>query len=309
MKFDFPPPKKTENDSLNNSISELVKQLKKPVIPPKKNNESYIMIAWVCIVLICLAIVFTTFIPKSVWVMNKEFDVFIQDQTSEIINLYFIRETGRTTLSSPASQNDIAITVVSNTGAVLLSAINIQENGHVFQSIIKNIAGNTITLATMPDRNFTTDAVVIFGNWNGAIDGSTIAGEFKLCPPPQTKWDITEIVYGLEDNAVMDSGTFGGLPSLNNGIVLRLENHVYKQIFLISNNGGFEEQFFDTNYNDRRSGAGVYSFFASQKISERFGIVLRLDGDINECLNLRVRDNLLGLTKFTIVGHGHTVVD
>lgn len=235
-------------------------------------------------------------------------DVAIQDQFSEIINLYMCNVKATTTLTTSYAKDVKIVVVTSATGAVIGDCINISENGRVFQSIVTGIATNTINIASPTDQAFTTAAIVCFAEWDFAqSNGSVTPVIHKICPPKGAMWDITKMNFNITDGTAMDDGLFGGITALTNGLIFRVVDGYTKQMSIISNNAGFREYGFNCQYNDKAP-AGLYGFSGSLNIKEN-GVVIRLNGDTNDELQIIVNDNLTTLTKFAVVCQGHTVED
>lgn len=244
---------------------------------------------------------------------DRGIDVWIQDQASEIIDLYMIELDNAITPNVTATSNidSHSIEVDSIVGIAVdgSHAINISENGRTFQSIVLSALGTTVTFNSPLDMVVTTNAVVQIAKWNMNVNGSVTPMRFCVCPPVGVVWDITRIIGAIEDDAEMDSSTFGGITSLPKGVVLRITNGASKNIFIVYNNGGFAERSFDTKYDDRRSPLSVYGFsyrrtFAGQ---DKNGVAIRLHGDTQDKLEIINQDNLTALSKLAHVCQGHVV--
>jgi len=240
---------------------------------------------------------------------NGSLPVSIQDQSSEIIDLYFCRILGTTTVASPITIDAKQVTVASNSGAAQYDCIEISEDGHVFQALVTAISGNNISFNAPTDIAFSTNAVVKFGEWNMNYDGSGATLIYTIMPPAGVKWDICRIIFGMLDDVAMDDGKFGGISPLTNGLVLRIKNGVTKNIFIVSDNGGLRERSFDVQYIDKAP-AGQYGFGCRRTFNgqEKNGVVIRLDGDTNDQLQILIQDNLTAITKLACVAQGHLVV-
>ena len=177
------------------------------------------------------------------------------------------------------------------------------------QAIVKSISGKNITINVPLDYNFTTNAKVIFCEWNMNYDGSNNTLYYTISPPENVTWDITRIIFSITDDAAMDSTTFGGIASLPNGVVLRVKDDNYKNIFVVSDNGGFAERAYDVTYDDRRSPVSEYGFRVRRTFSgqDKDGVVIRLNGSKNEELQLIIQDDLTDITKFAANVQGHIV--
>jgi hypothetical protein len=234
-------------------------------------------------------------------------DVAIQDQYTEIINLYMCNVQGTTALTEDVDLYATSLSVANATGAIVGNCINISENGRVFQSIVTVVDGTTITIASGTDQAFTTNAVVCFAEWDFAqADGSTTPLIYKICPPAGAVWDLTKLNFSITDGIEMDDGKFGGITALTNGLIFRVVDGYTKQMGIITNNAGFREYGFDTVYNDRAGGTGVYGYNGFLRITDN-GVVMRLNGDNGDEFQIIVRDNLTALTKLAFVIQGHTV--
>jgi hypothetical protein len=233
--------------------------------------------------------------------------VSIQDATNELLDIYACNVLGNTSPETDMSEEDKSVTVVSSAGAVAGDCINIREDGHLFQSIITSVVGNVVNFTSPCDKAFTTDAIVCFGEWNLATsNGSVTPMSFFVCPPENQQYDIVSISISMEDNSVMYDSTFGGLAKLTNGLIFRITNHRKKNLYLISNNVGFKEYGFVTEYPDKVP-SGTYAFWADKNLRTSNGVVLRLkEGEKLEIIN---QDNLTGLIKFAVTVHGHLVKD
>lgn len=236
-------------------------------------------------------------------------DVYIQDQYTEAIDLYLCQLNGTTNPTTPLILDGKTVTVVSTTGAVIGDCINIKDADNYFQSIVSAINGNVISFATPVDKAFGIDATVCFGEWNLATaNGSVTPVTFFICPPENTIYDIYDISVSFEDNTAMYESTFGGIPQLTNGLIIRHTDGSKKNLALISNNAGFREYGFVTSYPDKVP-SGTYAFWADKNYRDINGVSLRIDGTKLDRIEVIVQDDLTGLTKLAITVHGHKVQD
>jgi hypothetical protein len=247
--------------------------------------------------------------PGSIPTASNPLPVNIQDKTSEIIDLYVCKINGTTNPTSGINVDDKQVTVANNTGAVVGDCINIQENGHYSQSIISNVAGNIISFSSPIDYAYTTSAIVYFGEWDLATaNGSVTPQIFHICPPDGVKYDIYAISISIEDNTVMYESKFGGITALTNGLIGRVTDGYTKNLFLVTNNGGFREYGFITEYPDKVP-TGSYAFWGNKQISRDNGVAIRLNGTTEDKIEIIVQDDLTGLSKFAITVHGHVVTE
>lgn len=237
----------------------------------------------------------------------KNTDVLIQDQYSDAVDLYLCQLNGTTNPTFDIDANDTLITVDDSSAAVIGDCINIREGTKYFQSIVTDINDSIITIQSPCDNDFTTDAIVCFGEWNLATaNGADSSLSFFSCPPPNARYDIYSITISFEDNAIMYESTFGGIAALTKGIVCRIVDGYNKQLFLVTNNAGFHEYGFDTFYPEKVP-SGTYAFWARKNFKELNGVSLRIDGANNDRIEVIVSDDLTALTKLAITIHGHLV--
>lgn len=236
-------------------------------------------------------------------------NVIIQDQFSEAIDLYLCKLNGTTNPTIAITKGTQTINVVSNIGAVVGDCINIKDEYNYFQSIVTNITGTVITIASPVDKDFPITSSVCFGEWDlSQANGSVTPVSYFICPPSKVKYDIYTIIISIEDDSVMYESTFGGLPALTNGIILRVTDGYDKQLFLVTNNGGFTEYGFTTKYSDKVP-SGTYAFWAVKNYKDVNGVSLRIDGNNEDRIEVIIPANLTGLSKMAITVHGHLVQD
>lgn len=238
----------------------------------------------------------------------KSINVLPQDPEYVGFNLYLCSQLAQTTLASNATLNGTTIVVTSATGITTGKAINLLQGDRIFQSLVKNVSGTTITLASPLDYAFTAGATVCSGNWNLNQDGSTTPVTFKIQAPPDVKFHITAISITMTDDATMDDSKFGSLTALTNGLIARRVDGSTANYFLVTNNAGFYQAGYDTDY-PTKVPSGVYAFRARKDLRNTNGNVIALDGTTLDQLQFIVRDNLTALSEFTVVVHGHIVED
>lgn len=243
-------------------------------------------------------------------------DVFIQDQSTELIDLFLTKEIQSVTIASLTNIGDTTITITSASEPINGNLICLKEGSAFYQGRILSHSANStnwdVVLDTPLDFAFTLSGGCSERSSNMNVNGSVTPQIFTITPSgltSGTKWDITRVLFAIEDEASMDSTKFGGIAKLTKGIVLRKKDGVYKNIMNIKDNGEFAERAFDISYDDRASPSGKYFFrcrktFAGQ---EKSGVVIRLESDTNDELQVIIQDDLTALTKFRCVLQGHTV--
>lgn len=237
-------------------------------------------------------------------------DVAIQDQNSEPIDLYFCNTLLTTVPTAPIALDAKSISLASVTWASVWDCINISENWRTFQAIIQTINTLTVTFNCPADQAFTTNAVVCTGKWNMNVNGSVTPSIFRIKPPLGVQRDINRIIIGITDDVAMDDWKFWGIASLTNGVVFRIKDWYYKNLFVVSDNGWLRERSFDVAYADKAP-AWTYWFGCRKTFNwqDKSWVTLRLNWDTGDELQIIIQDNLTGLTKFACVAQWHTVVD
>jgi hypothetical protein len=239
---------------------------------------------------------------------NGAMAVSIQDQHSDAIDLYVHTDNATPTITVNPSVGDQQITVNSIVGVVNGNAITINEGIKTFQSIITGSSGSVITFATPLDYDFSVSAAVSCGDWNMAVNGSVTPVVFYLRPPAGANWDLYTFNVSITDDVVMDSGKFGGIAALTNGLFSRIVNGVIKNLPVIVNNLGFAEIGFTIRYDDKAP-AGIYGFLASKNYSQINGVSIRLEGSGADEFQVIIQDDLTDLTHMAITANGHVVQD
>lgn len=239
---------------------------------------------------------------------DRSLDVNIQDQYSESVDLYFCSSYISPTLSSALTIGDKVFDVVDATGITAQQSINITENDRFFQSIITDVTGTTITMASPVDYAFTTGSTLCVGDWNLAKDGSTTSIKAYISPPPNAKFDIYSINVNITDQSVMDSAQFGGITALTNGVLFRTEDGTIKNLPVVTNNIGFQEIGFTLQY-DSKAPSGFYGMAAKKNYSITNGICFLLDGSTGDELQIWIQDDLTGLDLLSVTANGHVVKD
>jgi hypothetical protein len=235
--------------------------------------------------------------------------VVVHDQIATALDLNFSRSLGATTLDAIANIGDTSITLADATGFSDLDTIailSVTEGGY-FGAQVGVSVGNVITLDTPIDIAKSVGSLVLRLTKNLNVVGSLGAPIIYAIGPVVTPIDITRITGYIQDEDAMDDALFGGIAKLTNGIVLRLNNGVIKNIFNAKTNSDLALLACGVfTYTDKapagKFGARFCITFAGQ---ENHGVSLRLNsGDI---LQLLVQDPLDGLEIFNLMAQGHEV--
>ncbi|MCK5614307.1 hypothetical protein KAR91_71235 [Candidatus Pacearchaeota archaeon] len=242
---------------------------------------------------------------------NGAVPVNVQDLTTEVIDLHLEHFLNDVTLTADTAIDDRDIDVVAGHNAVAGNLLCFAESGRFSQVEVISATATNIVFDSPLDFAYTTAADVCRAEIDMTVDGSVTPQIYRMQPPPGVIWHIVRILFHLEDSTPMDDGTFGGAPALTNGLVLRVKNGIFKNIFNVKTNGDFAERAYDREYVAKPpAGTGhamnVRRTFGGQ---DKNGVVIKLDGDNGDELQVIIQDDLTGLSRFHCVVQGHGVRD
>lgn len=242
-------------------------------------------------------------INKSFSTARNSLNVNVNDGITEPVSIFLGELISTDNLTSGLSIDDNIITI-GTTGTTAGRHIEIREGNRFFQSEISSATSKNLTLDSLVDYAFTTDAEVDIKNIHMNINGTT-ASTFYVMPPPEAEYDISRMIILINDGLSMDDGTFGGIPALTNGVVFRKDGSsaVYN-LFVAKKNGDFAAEAYDIAYT-AKAPAGENGFRCRRTWAgaEKTGVVIRLStGDRFEAV---VRDNLSALTDMVVKVQGH----
>ena len=238
-------------------------------------------------------------------------DVNLQDQITEVVDVYLFNEVGVFEIAVGAVLDSYEVEVVSNAGMLVDHVLCFQEGRSFMQALILAINGNTITMDSPFDSAFTTSGGCSFGSRNLAVDGSVTPMVFRVGPgnlQPKEAWDIVRVMFTMVDESVMDDDTFGGIPALPRGMILRHVNGHNKNIFNVKTNGEFALRNFDGQYADAPK-KGFYGFRSRRTFGgqSKNGVVIRIYSAGNDQIQIIIQDDLTDLESFYAVAQGHMV--
>jgi hypothetical protein len=234
-------------------------------------------------------------------------DVYIQDQSSPILDGYIPIPLQSLTLAQPTVINDRNVLVTNSAGVVTGQYLALQEGVRAYQAKILQVSGSTLIMDTPLDYSFSVNARIATRLVNLNVDGSTNVVVARLAPVFGVSWDINAISLSMTSTTTMDDGKFGGIPALTRGIVIRKTDGEHRTIFNAKTNGDLAER---TNlvYSDKAP-SGIYGLNATKEFNGQCGngVTIRLNGSKGEGLECIIQDNLTGLSTFKIVARGHVV--
>lgn len=251
---------------------------------------------------------------------NHARDVNIQDQTTEIIDLHLTRFLDDLTLLAPLSVDDTSASI-ETTGVVPAIDDTVclkDKDGVAFYQgnivAVSPIAGNqyTVTLDTPLDAPFSVLDGCSLRSDDLAVSGALGSPvEFTVSPfglAAGTEWDITRIIINIFGTLTMDDGLFGDQPALTNGVIIRTDDGVTKNIFNAKTNGDFAAHAFDVVYAPKAP-AGQTAFRVRRTFGgqDKNGVVARLKTDESDGFKILVQDDITGLVRMTAIAQGHIV--
>lgn len=240
--------------------------------------------------------------------------VNIQDQTTPVLSVPFLRERTGAVLSANLNVGDRIVNLVAGHGAVVGDIIELGVTGSQFflQSRVLAVNTNALTIDQPVNYPYTTvDTTVILSTDNMLVDGSSTPVIFSIKPSPGQLGDVVRMISKIISSSAMDFETFGSGPALTNGCVLRVLNGDgnYTNIFNFKTNAdlitqGFDHSFLENIGQNNRAFTNRITWGGQNK----HGVVIRLDGDLGEELQIVIQDNLTtsGNTQFTMRIQGHT---
>jgi hypothetical protein len=146
-----------------------------------------------------------------------------------------------------------------------------------------------------------------------AVDGSVTPQVFGLrgtgAPPGvDISFDLVRIVITLLTTNATAYDLFGDITALTKGVLFRVRNGKYKNIFNVKTNGEWAGLMYDMSVADavnpqqgQNGWIGRMTFGGPSKM----GVVIRLP--IGEDVEFIIQDNLSTLEKFEVVAEGHIV--
>lgn len=247
---------------------------------------------------------------------NTALGVWVQDQTTTPFNVPFLKRKETTTIAADVAIDDRVVTLPGGHTAVVGDILELTDNatGIFVQSRILSIATNDLTLDQPINFAYTAaGTTAIISSDEILVDGSSTPQIFALAPITNQVGDIVHLILEIEGNGGMDATTLGADPALTNGCVFRIKNSAggYHNLFNFRSNGDLIHHAFNHQYLLPKEGNTVKSIVTQLRFGgqSEHGVVVRLDGSLNEELQLVIQDNLTtGLNiRFKLTGVGHLV--
>lgn len=239
--------------------------------------------------------------------------VFVTDQTTPALDVLFLERIKDTTIAADTVVESYTFVAATGHGIVVGNIIEIANSTSFIQARVLAVAGDDITIDSPINHAYLAGSLLTISNKDLRVNGSVTPRVFAVAPSPEQRGDITRMIIGIQSANAMDFSTFGSLPALQRGCLLRVKtpNGDYVNLFNWKTNGDFALRSFDSSFQEK-VGGGLHSFVSRTTYagSDKRGVAIRLDGGRGivdpEELQLVVQDDLsTGLTEFIAVAQGH----
>lgn len=234
---------------------------------------------------------------------QKEIDVWIQDQSTPPFQVYLLREDKTDiTLTSDVSAGDTVVNVSSGHGFTAGGeSLALHEVDNHFQSKVKSVATDAITLYEPVGKDYSTNAVVVRGSIEMNVNGTTPQTFTLNLRDGLTPIDFQYVQITIHNaSAAGDDATFGDLTALTNGLRFYADYGELSNLGLFRANSDFREYGAEVIYHARAGGGGTYGVDITFDLKRAYGIVLRLDPRLPMTLNSMVQDNVSTLNRLRV---------
>lgn len=239
--------------------------------------------------------------------------VFVNDQTTPTLSLHFLQERATTSIPVDTVRDTRVVTLSPGHGALVDDVLQITDTitGEFIQTDILSILGDDVTVDAPMNKVYTpANSDVILAIEDLLVDGSVIPQIFKILPIPSQSGDMVAVNFTIEGTADQDFTTFGSDVALTIGCVLRTKNQAgdFRNLLTFRTNGDIIEHSGSNTFLTPKGGNSTRGFFS--KITwggqHNHGVVIRLDGALNEELQIVIQDDLTAgsNTSFQMVAQG-----
>lgn len=214
-----------------------------------------------------------------------------------------------TTPTAAISPGDTSFTLTSAVGFATGDSLLITEglNSEIHLPKITDLTGAVATLDGPIDLPYTTAAEISLVKVEMRDTVGSLASPVSYIVRPHTGvvWHLTRLNFAMVHNSAGDDSLFGNIPALTNGIVIRkVSNGIFTTLTNWKSNQDIKEDMFDVKYSDK-AGPGLFGTSGRWSFKQRTQTVVRLNGTLNDELEILVQDDLQGLISFHINMQGH----
>ena len=247
---------------------------------------------------------------RARWEASGSMNVSIQDQTSEIVDLFLHRTLWTFTVSANTVVDVNTFEATAWHWMVIWNTVCFVEWLNFSQFTVVWVSVNTITVDSSFDRIYTTSTTFERHTPEMSVNWSVTPQTYFIKPASGVKYDITRIILVIEDWSSMDTATFWGIAPLTNWCLLRKKDWIFKNLMNWKTNWEWMERSFDWIFDDKApSGSFWFRWRSTFWWQDKRGVTIRLDWSTNDELQLIVQDDLTGLSKMRIIAQWHVVVD
>lgn len=221
--------------------------------------------------------------------------IFIQDQTTPMLDLRFLERIGTFQLASPTTASTRTFTAIAGHGIVVGNIIELQNDRNFCQARVLGVNVNSITIDMEIGDIYPVGLTFPVSNDDMRVNGSVTPRIFTLKPDVGQSGDINSIQFAVQSASPMDFSTFGSANALPVGCLLRVKRQggALINLFNFKTNGELIIRGIDHSFQEK-AGGGLHAFIAQIAFNgqQNRGVTVRLDGDLGEELQLVVQDNL-----------------
>lgn len=246
--------------------------------------------------------------------LNNSLDVHDADAHHSSLSVHAVQDSGISENfgAGGASSGDSIFDVAAGQGGTFSvgNKLKLYEGSIRESDLVQvlNVSTDTLTIDRPLEQTYTASGVLEITEHDLAQGNGSVASPdiYEIAPPSGEIWHIWSITLSILDNLEPGVEKFGGIAALTNGMVVRQENSVKRNLVVFRTNGDMKEYFGTTQVEFiERVGAGAWSTYALWEYRSLTGSIIRLDGTLSESLKFIIQDNLTALSLMEIVGHGH----
>ena len=235
---------------------------------------------------------------------GKGLAVFIQDQTTSLIDVKFLNRKSIFQLSANTTINTRFFTVLTGHTIIPGDTIELFSATNFIQTVVLSVVTNTIEIDTLIGDIYETGINFNVSTSDLRVDGSVTPVIFTIKPELNQIGDMNLMKFGIQSAGAMDFSLFGSAAPLTNGIVLRYKRSdgTFENAFNFKSNGDLVLRGFN-HYIKEKVGGGLHSFICKIGFNgqQDNGVTIRLDGNLGEELQLVVQDNLSAIGQSSMV--------
>lgn len=241
---------------------------------------------------------------------NGAVPINVQDQTTPPLDALFARSLSNFTIAVqiiPSGLTALTYVFTADAGHGIAPSDEIllldeAENRSFFAMVI-TVAVNVITVDRPIDHAYPITSLGRIVQTNMNVNGS-ITPVIYTIRAGSVPTDVVRFIMTMTDASAMDYSTFGGLPALTHGLVMRIYNGFQSTVFCFKTNGEISQFCYDIDFAIK---APAGNFGLGARISfggtDKHGVVIRIQDD--DVIQWVVQDDLTGLLTLRVAAEGH----